>query len=84
MSKKRFDLEIRNLSIRQPQIIIHDNQPAVPFSLTTIAKSEMGKTNVIVNLILKYVKKKIFNDNIFIFQKTPDLAVKKQLIDNKK
>ena len=43
MSKKKDDLEIRNLSIRQPQIIIHDNLPAVPFSLTTIAKSENGE-----------------------------------------
>lgn len=80
--KKKIDLEIRNLSVRDKKIKVHQNLPGLPFSLILLSISEGGKTNCCVNLILKY--KKYFKDNVYIFSKTPDKTIKKHLIDNKK
>jgi hypothetical protein len=83
LSKKpKVNLELNNIAIRQPTIEVHPNLPVVPFSLLSVAKSGSGKTNSLCNLILNYAD--IFKDNLFIFQKTPDLTIEKHLIKNKK
>ena len=51
-------------------------------SLLCVSKSESGKTNLLINMILKY--RKYFKDNLYIFNKSPDLTIKKRLIDNPK
>ena len=82
MTKKKVDLSIKDLTTRLKTITIHEDLPRVPFSLICTAKSESGKSNLLINLILKYGK--IFKENIYIFQSTSDLSIKKNLIDNKK
>ena len=72
--KKPIDLTIRDLTVRQPTIEIHEILPIIPFSLIVIAKSESGKTNIIFKYHFKY-HPKIFKDNLYIFQSTPDLSV---------
>ena len=79
--KKPIDLTIKDLTVRQPTIEIHEILPVIPFSLIVIAKSESGKTNIILNIILNIIK--IFKDNLCIFQETPDLSVKKHLLNKK-
>ena len=79
---KKINLEIQDLTHRLKQTEIHPNWPRAPFSLISCAKSESGKSNLLVNLILKY--NKLFKDNLYTFQSTPDKSIKKNLIDNKK
>lgn len=65
MTKKKIDLSIIDLTTRLKTTSINDDLPRVPFSLICTAKSESGKTNLLINLILKYGK--IFKDNTYIF-----------------
>ncbi len=82
MKNKKIDLSIKDLTTRLKTTELHPNLPRVPFSLICTAKSESGKSNLLINLILKYGK--IFKNNTYIFNSTPDMSIKKNLIDNKK
>ena len=65
-----MDLRIKDLSSKSNKKIIHKNLPTIPFYSVVMGKSNSGKSNMILNLI-KFLKKVIKEQNIFIFQSSP-------------
>src|SRR5690349_7500308 len=65
MKHDKLDLTIKDLTIHDPVITVHQNIPSVPFNLNVYGSSNSGKTNCILNLFGFY--RKIFKDRIIVF-----------------
>lgn len=63
-----MDLTIRDLTVKDKTIKIHDNLMEIPYNSITIGRSACGKTNMILNLIGFY--KTIFKNHLLIFTKS--------------
>src|SRR3954454_23055688 len=62
------DLRIKDLTVQDPVIEVHPNIPTIPFNLCMYAKSNGGKTNVLLNLLQHY--KAYFKDRMIVFTKS--------------
>lgn len=65
MKHDKLDLTIKDLTIHDPVIEVHQNIPSVPFNLNVYGSSNSGKTNCLLNLVSFY--RKIFKDRIIVF-----------------
>src|SRR5690348_4985989 len=60
-----LDLKIRDLTIKDPVLTIHNNIPSVPFNMCLYGSSSCGKTNIILNIVEFYSR--VFKERIIIF-----------------
>ena len=70
---KDLNTDIKVLTKTTPKIVVNEKLPELPTNLIFYAKSNSGKTNVILNLLEFY--KKIFKDRILIISKAQDISL---------
>ena len=67
---KDLNTNIKVLTKSTPKIVVNEKLPELPTNLIFYAKSNSGKTNIVLNLLEFY--KKIFKDRILIISKARD------------